>query len=90
MNHEYLDEGLLFADGQKTWSAEKVLKAQHAVGVSVIEVEQLDGAWRVVMPSRHARRITARTPCRLSRSRGRACARPDRRRSRWAAGPRHL
>ena len=66
MNHEYLDEGLLFPDGQKTWTAEKVLKAQHAVGVSVIEVEQRDGAWRVIMPSRHARRITARTPCRLS------------------------
>ena len=66
MNHEYLDEGLLFADGQKTWSAEKVLKAQHAVGVSVVEVEERDGAWRVIMPSRHARRITARTPCRLS------------------------
>ena len=66
MNHEYLDEGLLFPDGQKTWSAEKVLKAQHAVGVSVIEVEERDGAWRVILPSRHARRITARTPCRLS------------------------
>ena len=66
MNHEYLDEGLLFPDGQKTWTAEKVLKAQHAVGVSVIEVEQRDGAWRVIRPSRHARRITARTPCRLS------------------------
>ena len=26
MNHEYLDEGLLFPDGQKTWSLEKVLK----------------------------------------------------------------
>ncbi len=39
MNHEYLDEGLLFPDGQKTWTAEKVAKAQNAVGVSVIEVE---------------------------------------------------
>ena len=66
MNHEYLDEGLLFPDGQKTWSAEKVAKAQHAVGVSVIEVEAQDGAWRVVAPSRFARRITARTPCRVS------------------------
>src|SRR5262245_9464130 len=66
MNHEYLDEGLLFSDGQKTWSAEKVLKAQHAVGVSIIEVQLHDGAWRVVRPSRHARRITARTPCRVS------------------------
>ena len=38
MNHEYLDEGLLFPDGLNAWSAEKVLKAQHSVGVSVVEV----------------------------------------------------
>jgi secreted PhoX family phosphatase len=66
MNHEYLDEGLLFTDGQKTWSADKVLKAQHAVGVSVVEVEERDGAWQLVRPSRYARRITARTPCDVS------------------------
>jgi secreted PhoX family phosphatase len=66
LNHEYLDEGLLFPDGQKTWSAEKVMKAQHAVGVSVVEVELKDGAWRVVRPSPYARRITARTPCRIA------------------------
>ncbi len=66
LNHEYVDEGLLFTDGQKTWSAEKVLKSQHAVGVSVVEVEGRDGAWRVVRPSPYARRITARTPCRMA------------------------
>src|SRR5262245_18483806 len=60
MNHEYLDEGLLFPDGQKTWSVEKVIKAQHAVGVSVIEVRLESGKWTVVRPSRYARRITAR------------------------------
>ena len=43
LNHEYLDERLLFPDGTKTWSAEKVAKAQNAVGVSVIEVRR-DGA----------------------------------------------
>jgi secreted PhoX family phosphatase len=65
MNHEYIDEGLLFPDGMKTWSAEKVMKAQNAVGVSVIEVALRD-QWEVVRPSRYARRITARTPCRVS------------------------
>src|SRR4030095_6087482 len=44
MNHEYLDEGLLFPDGQKTWTAEKVLKAQHAVGVSATEGADKGGA----------------------------------------------
>jgi secreted PhoX family phosphatase len=65
MNHEYADYGLLFADGVKTWSAEKVAKAQAAVGVSVIEV-MFEKEWKVVRPSRYARRITARTPCRIS------------------------
>jgi secreted PhoX family phosphatase len=66
LNHEYLDEGLLFPDGQRTWSAEKVMKAQHALGVSVVEVAVRDGSWRVVRPSPYARRITARTPCRIA------------------------
>ena len=66
MNHEYLDEGLLFTDGMRTWNAEKVLKAQHAVGVSVIEIHLLGGEWKIVRPSRNARRITATTPCGVS------------------------
>jgi len=63
MNHEYLDDGLLHSDGQRTWSAEKVRKAQAAVGVSIIEVRMTGGAWEVVRPSSYARRITAFTPC---------------------------
>ena len=66
MNHEYHSDGLLFTDGAANWSAAKVAKAMAANGVSVIEVEQKDGAWRVVRPSRFARRITADTPCAIS------------------------
>lgn len=66
MNHEYADNGLLFADGMATWSAEKVRKAQAAHGVSVIEVALGETGWTVVRPSRFARRITAYTPMRLS------------------------
>lgn len=66
MNHEYTDDGLLHADGFSNWSAEKVRKAQNAHGASVIEVAWVDGAWRVVRPSRHARRITAATPMRIA------------------------
>jgi secreted PhoX family phosphatase len=62
LNHEYTDEGLLFADGQQNWSAEKVRKAQAAHGVSVIEVVQRQGRWEQVRPSPWARRITANTP----------------------------
>ncbi|MCA3220159.1 MAG: PhoX family phosphatase [Burkholderiales bacterium] len=66
MNHEYVDEGLLFADGFANWSSEKVRKAQAAHGVSVIEVQFKDGRWEIVRPSPWARRITANTPCGIS------------------------
>ncbi|MCU0928072.1 MAG: PhoX family phosphatase [Burkholderiaceae bacterium] len=66
INHEYVDDGLLHPDGLATWGAEKVRKAQAAHGVSVIEVEWRDGRWRQVLPSRHARRITAFTPCAIA------------------------
>lgn len=67
INHEYTDDGLLHKDGMATWTAEKTFKSQNAHGVSVIEVMRgKDGNWRVVRPSQYARRITARTPIRLS------------------------
>lgn len=62
MNHEYTDDGLLHPDGMKTWSADKVRKAQAAHGVSVIEVALKDGRWAMVRPSRWARRFTAFAP----------------------------
>ncbi|HSO23960.1 MAG TPA: alkaline phosphatase PhoX, partial [Chondromyces sp.] len=43
MNHEYTDDGLLFPDGKKHWTSEKVAKAQAAHGVAVIEVALRDG-----------------------------------------------
>ncbi|MGH8616508.1 MAG: PhoX family protein [Burkholderiales bacterium] len=66
MNHEYTDDGLLHTDGFANWSAEKVRKAQNAMGCSVIEVRQQGGQWSVVRPSQYARRITASTPMTIS------------------------
>ena len=66
INHEYHDDGLLHSDGTRAWSAEKVRKAQAAVGVSVIEVVRSGTGWRMVRPSAYARRITARTPMRFA------------------------
>ena len=66
VNHEYTDDGLLHPDGMESWHAEKVAKSQAAHGVSVVEIAQTDGRWRVVRPSRWARRVTARTPIRVS------------------------
>ena len=62
MNHEYTDDGLLHTDGMRTWTAEKVKKAQAAHGIAVIEIEQQGGRWQMVRPSKYARRITANTP----------------------------
>ena len=67
INHEYTDDGLLHVDGMKTWTPEKVRKAQAAHGVSVIEIQRLkSGNWQVIRPSKYARRITSYTPMRLS------------------------
>ena len=62
MNHEYTDDGLLHVGGMQNWSAEKVAKAQAAMGVSVIEIVNRGNSWEVVRPSRFARRVTATTP----------------------------
>lgn len=62
MNHEYTDDGLLHEGGMQPWTAEKVRKSQAAHGVAVIEVEMLQGRWRMVRPSKYARRYTAHTP----------------------------
>ena len=63
INHEYTDDGLLHTDGQNSWTAEKVKKAQAAHGVAVIEIELQGTQWQLVRPSPYARRITANTPC---------------------------
>lgn len=66
VNHEYTDDGLLHPDGMLTWTAEKVRKSQAAHGVSVIEVQMDGDRWRVIRPSRYARRVTAATPMGLT------------------------
>ena len=66
INHEYVDQGLLFPDGMANWSPDKMYKALMAHGVSVIEVRRNRRGWQVVRPSRFGRRITGDTPCDLS------------------------
>ncbi len=66
MNHEYVDDGLLHADGMKTWNAAKVRKAQAAHGVAVIEIARRGNTWQMVRPSPWARRVTANTPIGVS------------------------
>ncbi|MBL8899185.1 MAG: PhoX family phosphatase [Planctomycetes bacterium] len=65
INHEYIDNGLLFPEGLEGWSSSKVRKSQAAVGVSIVELALAAGRWRIV-DSRYARRVSALTPCRVS------------------------
>ncbi|MCA0244701.1 MAG: PhoX family phosphatase [Proteobacteria bacterium] len=62
INHEYTDDGLLHPDGLAPWTADKVKKAQAAVGLSVCELRLQGGRWQLVRPSRYARRTTMATP----------------------------
>jgi secreted PhoX family phosphatase len=69
-NHEYTDDVLLFADGTANWDAAKTAKSQNAHGVSVIELRKVRVGrnryeWKVVRPSRYARRITGQTPIKI-------------------------
>jgi secreted PhoX family phosphatase len=66
VNHEYTDDGLLHVGGQAPWTADKVRKSQNAHGLSVVEIEQRNGAWQVVRPSVYARRLTGASPIALS------------------------
>ena len=66
MNHEYIDNGMLFTDGTANWSLEKARKGQNAMGVSIIEVKKSGSDWEVVRPSGFARRITVNTPMQLT------------------------
>ena len=65
INHEYTDDGLLHVGGQNSWTPEKVKKAQAAHGIAVIEIEFSGERWKMVRPSKYARRITALTPVAL-------------------------
>jgi uncharacterized protein len=64
INHEYTDPLILTPDGMVPWTLEKVRKAQHAHGVSVVEVwrHPRTGRWEVKRPSPFARRIHGNTP----------------------------
>jgi secreted PhoX family phosphatase len=65
LNHEHADHVLLFRDGPKPMTPEKVNKALAAHGVSVVAVALVDGAWRAV-DSPMNRRITGETPVTFS------------------------
>ncbi|GAA2511541.1 PhoX family phosphatase [Pilimelia columellifera] len=72
VNHEYTNEDLMFRGftSVEALSVEQLRIAMAAHGLSVVEIERVGatGQWRPVRtgPRRHNRRITARTPMRLT------------------------
>ena len=68
VNHEYTNRkvNLPHAEGGTPTSAEDVLKLQNLQGVTVMEVEEGEAGWRVVVGSPFNRRITHNTPMRLA------------------------
>lgn len=68
VNHEGADDRPASPGAPSDWSHARTLKAQNAHGVSLAEIERAadDAAWRLVRPSSHARRVTARTPLRIA------------------------
>ncbi|QVQ53469.1 PhoX family phosphatase [Spiractinospora alimapuensis] len=65
LNHEYVDQALLLSDGDEEMTQEKVDKGTATHGVSIVEVELVDGEWRIV-DSDYNRRVTATTPVEFS------------------------
>jgi hypothetical protein len=65
LNHEYNDRILLYPDGDAEITQEKVAKALAAHGVSVVQIEQVRGKWRLV-DSPFNRRVTGSTPVTFS------------------------
>ncbi len=65
INHEYTTDDFLHEGGSEEWSADKTLKSQNGHGLSVVEVEEIDGQW-IVVDSPRARRYTGNSPMAMS------------------------
>ena len=68
VNNEYTNLGIAFAnrDLRKPETEDDVRKSKATHGVSVVEIAQQDGAWRIVQDSPYNRRITPDTPMEIT------------------------
>ncbi|MCQ1060499.1 PhoX family phosphatase [Photobacterium sp. ZSDE20] len=66
INNEYTNHEYLFTHQGKQMSADDVLKSQNAHGISVVELQKVDGKWEVNLDGRLNRRITANTEMELT------------------------
>ncbi len=67
VNHEYTNPELMFPGGRgpDALSEREKRVEMEALGVSVVEIRQTNGTWKV-LPGQYSRRVTATTPIRLS------------------------
>ncbi len=68
VNNEYTNLGVMFGNraDKRPQSADDVDKGKAAVGVSVVELRQSGGGWRMVKDSPFNRRITPDTPMNIT------------------------
>ena len=66
INNEYTNYDLLFDHKGENMTADDVLKAQNAHGVSVFEIKKTASGWAVDRSGKLNRRITANTPMQLT------------------------
>lgn len=74
VNHEYTNDELMYfglkgdkrTERVKGLADDQILASMAAHGGSIIEVERVDGRWRIVQESKYARRITASTPMQIT------------------------
>lgn len=74
VNHEYTNDELMYfgltgdkrTERVKNLTADQILASMAAHGGSIIEVERVEGRWRIVQESKYARRITASTPMQIT------------------------
>ncbi|HKK29905.1 MAG TPA: alkaline phosphatase PhoX, partial [Alphaproteobacteria bacterium] len=64
VNNEYTNRSIIYGNRQSGLpeNADDVLKGKYAHGISVVELRQEEGQWKVVIDSEYNRRITADTP----------------------------
>jgi len=63
INHEYLDPDSMFpvADGVANLDDQDINNVMHAIGVCIVELQRVDGAWQVKKDSEYNRRINMKT-----------------------------
>lgn len=66
INNEYTNYEYLFDHQGKNMTADDVLKAQAAVGNTIVEIVRKDGQWMIDRNGKRNRRITANTPMKMT------------------------